>query len=404
MLIRLRQQRWIQCGLLCMLFLRTVITLSEYPFLKPLGYLIWGSCCIGFVMMSYMCLRKPEVTRFDMYTIVYYTLLFVITIVSGNDIKSAAYCIIEIILLLAVFNYFSDNFSLTVKASALVWSAIIYGNLAMMVLYPDWIYAAEDTFTGYLLGGNYNQMGGRIICGCVTNALCLKFGRQWMLNVSATFVAAIVTLLLVGSMTSSFCVLLFTIYCIFPSFKVQKIGLVAFFVFYLCFQFFVCFSGEGLQNNPIAVYIIEDVLGKDMSFTYRTTMWDAAGKLFVKSPIWGFGLADEEWWLANLSSLAKGPHNFIYGIMLSGGLLLLSVFVMICSEVVKKILKFGIDRMYGVLLMGILTWLFMGTMEVYPTFFIIYLLLLAFYYPRIKGEKEPSAEPNTHPLSKTAGS
>lgn len=66
----------------------------------------------------------------------------------------------------------------------------------------------------------------------------------------------------------------------------------------------------------MAVYIIEDVLGKDITFTNRTQLWDAAGKKFVESPILGYGFVDKEWYLANMESFAIGPHNFIYSILL----------------------------------------------------------------------------------------
>ena len=148
----------------------------------------------------------------------------------------------------------------------------------------------------------------------------------------------------------------------------------------MLFQCFVCFSGESLHNNELAVYLVEDVLGKDLTFTERTTVWSASAKLFAESPLIGYGCVTDDWYLENLYSEAVGPHNFIYGVLLHGGVVLLTVFVGIVAMAYRRI-SMCHDRSAQLLLFAFVTLLFMMCFEAYPFFFVFYLISMLNYYP-----------------------
>ena len=144
------------------------------------------------------------------------------------------------------------------------------------------------------------------------------------------------------------------------------------------FQVFVCFQGNVLAESPLAVFFIEDVLGKDITFTNRTYLWDAALRVFMKSPLFGYGFVDGDWYYSHLSSLAKGPHNYIWNVLINGGLILLSLFTYICLLVYAKLPTVSKRNiLYLYLLISVL--FLMMTMEVYPTEFLFILLSLAFF-------------------------
>ena len=132
----------------------------------------------------------------------------------------------------------------------------------------------------------------------------------------------------------------------------------------------------------MAVYIIEDVLGKDITFTNRTQLWDAAGKKFVESPILGYGFVDKEWYLANMESSAIGPHNFIFSILLNGGLTLITILLLSIVVMFRRLMG-HIDKTATIVLMGTCVFLFMSTMEVFPFFFFFGLIYTLYYYPFI---------------------
>ena len=382
MQINLKQLKLLPFVACVLLILRTAVSFNVFAFLLPVSYAVWGGCILCFFCMLFLCSREMQITKLELSVLIYFLLLCVITLLNGTDMKGAVYNTIEVLLLLMLFNYYRHRLPFLIKTLAFIYSVVLYINLAMMIIFPTWMFHAKDVNDSFLLGGNYNAMGCRMICGIVTSVLCVKFSRLWLINTIALFIVSLLTLLLVGSMTSLSNIVIFTFLCLIPSLRLKKLALLSFFVFYLLFQFIVVFSGEGIQHNETAVYIIEEILHKDITFTNRTYLWDAAGKLFASSPLIGYGCVDNDWYLINLSSMAIGPHNFILAVLINGGLLLISAFLYICVVVIRRVLPY-FDNMACLLLMGIVTLLFMMTMEVYPTFFIIYLLTLVYFYPNL---------------------
>lgn len=375
-----------QIGMLTVLTVFVSISFSVFDSLQSISYLVWGLCIINFLIMGVFFIRTPIISIFDLCIMVYLMVLITFTIINGTDIKTAIYKSIEVLLLMMIINY-KHAIPLIVKTCAIVFSLCVYLNLLIMILFPDWMFAAKDLSDCYLLGGNYNQMGSRIITAIVINCICAKFGRKWIVNTVFLIIISIITLALIGSMTALSCITLFTLFCLIPSTRIQKLITVLFLAFFLLFQFTVVFSGQSLHNNAIAVYIIEDLLQKDITFTHRTYLWDSAGTVFSESPIIGYGMVDTDWYFSKMNSFAIGPHNFIYSVLINGGLTLVTILIIICGIALNSILK-NYDKIANVLLMGITTMFFMMTMEVYPFFFLFLLLYITYHYKALNIQKE----------------
>lgn len=372
--------------MLTFLILNVSISFTAFHFLQLLSYIVLGMCLLSFALLSLLSLKKPVINYLDACVIIYLILLIGFTVINGTDIKRAFYHSVEMGLLILILNYWKQP-EVMVKTFSFVLSCSVYANLLIMIIFPDWMFAAKDTFDSYLLGGNYNQIGSRLIFALALNSVCMRWSRWWKLNMVILSLASIITLALVGSMTSLSGILLYLVFCMIPSEKLQKVGSISFFIFYLLFQCFVVFSGEGLHNNSLAVYIIEDVLGKDITFTNRTRLWDAAGTKFAESPIIGYGWVDADWYTSEMDSFAIGPHNFIYSVLITGGVTLLTLLITAMTLTFKRIsAKF--DKHANMLLMGLFTLLFMMLMEVYPFFFLFTLLYVIYYYPTMKFDKD----------------
>ena len=390
MIEKLKKTSLMQIAILTFLIVNVSISFTAFHFLQGISYLVWSICCLSFAVLSVLSIRNPVITYLDACVITYLTMLMVFTIINGTDIKTALYRSIEVVLLILVLNYWQKP-ETVVKTFATVLSVCVYANLMIMIVFPDWMFAAKDTFDSHLLGGNYNQIGSRLVFVLTMTSICIKFSKWWIVNLVALMIVSIITLTLVGSMTSLSCILLFILFCLIPSLRFQKLCLVSFFLFYLTFQFFVVFSGEGLHNNSLAVYIIEDVLGKDITFTNRTQLWDAAGSKFAESPIIGYGFVDSEWYLSEMDSFAIGPHNFIYNVLINGGLSLMTILLLTAIMALRSIRQ-CFDKTAALLLMGTCTMLFMMTMEVYPFFFLFSMFYVIYYYPTMKFQKHESSQ------------
>lgn len=350
----------------------------EMPMLS-FGVLILVLAC--FAVMLTLVMRRHEMTYFGFAIFIYFLLLIVLTIVNVNDIRNSIYTSCSVWLMLLIMRYYRWRMDMVLKSFCIAFSVCIYINFAHIITHPMlWILQDEKSGTGYLLGNNYNQMGCRLIIGLATNLLCLRYSKLWLVNFIGISVASIASLAMVGSMTSLSMVSLFLVFCMIPSARLRRLGIYGLFVVFVLFQVFVVFNGRGLEDNELAVYIIEDVLQKDLTFTNRTHMWESALKIIGESPLWGWGYPDGDWYKSNMTALAIGPHNFILSVLINGGLILFSLYCGICVMAYKAIRPFWQDAMLQKLVFAVLCLWVMSLMEMYMYSIMIYPLVLLFYY------------------------
>ncbi len=381
MSIDLKGQKWFVCFASAVLITGVSISYDIAPMLQSIYRFQNLFGLLSFVILLYFYVRQRKMTVFDFVAFTYVLFLLLTTLLSGTDVGGAIHRAIEVMTLIMIFNYFSDRFSLVIKTMALTFSMCIYMNSIIMLLLPDWMTEAYNQFDSYLIGGNYNQMGGRILPGLVLNILCLRYGRRWWINMILYFVMSMWSLGIVGSMTSLASLIIFAILCMLKSPALRSVALGGYFAVYVLFQVFVVFSGGGLKDNPLAVYLIKDVMGKDMTFTNRTVLWDAAGRIFSESPLIGYGWVPGEWYVAHMTNVAIGPHNFIYSVLVNGGLVLFSILIFLVFVSLRNN-NFKTSYYSWILVSGILTYAFMMLMEVYPFFFLFLLLTVTYYNSR----------------------
>ncbi len=381
MSIDLKGQKWFVCFASAVLITGVSISYDIAPMLQSIYRFQNLFGLLSFVVLLYFYVRQRKMTVFDFVAFTYVLFLLLTTLLSGTDVGGAIHRAIEVMTLIMIFNYFSDRFSLVIKTMALTFSMCIYMNSIIMLLLPDWMTEAYNQFDSYLIGGNYNQMGGRILPGLVLNILCLRYGRRWWINMILYFVMSMWSLGIVGSMTSLASLIIFAILCMLKSPALRSVALGGYFAVYVLFQVFVVFSGGGLKDNPLAVYLIKDVMGKDMTFTNRTVLWDAAGRIFSESPLIGYGWVPGEWYVAHMTNVAIGPHNFIYSVLVNGGLVLFAILIFLVFVSLRNN-NFKTSYYSWILVSGILTYAFMMLMEVYPFFFLFLLLTVTYYNSR----------------------
>ena len=350
--------------------------------LQLLSYAVLAAALLSFLVMAVFYFRRRIISQYVAIIILFQLLLFTSTVINGNEVKECIYQNCTVIFIAMAADYFKDRFHFLIGAVALSFSFCAYLAFLHLMTHPElWIVEDAKVNQGYLLGGNYNQMGGRLLCAIGTSVVCLKYSKWWLLNIIPVVLLSMVPLVIVKSMTSIAGIMLFLVFCFISSRKILKTSIVALIATVILFQIFVCFQGKGIEHNSLAVWMVEDVLGKDITFTNRTYLWDAASKIVTDSPLYGYGLVEGDWYYSHMSSLAKGPHNFIWGILIYGGILLLVVFTFICYMVFVKL--FHLNDRYVLLLYAIAASMFlMMLMEVYPPPLILTVLTLAFFAPR----------------------
>lgn len=370
--------------------LNVTISLSELK-MPALSYGVLAINLVSFLFMLALVAREKEMSQYGFLNFLYLFILIGLTVVNVNDIRNAIYNSVFIWLMLLIMRYYRHRMDMVIKCFTVAFTVCVCINFVHLVTHPLlWLVDDYKDATGYLFGNNYNQMGCRMMVALASNVLCLRYSRIWLINFIALAIVIIASLAMVGSMTSLSMILVFLVCCLLPTSKLRMTAICGLFVVFLLFQIFVVFNGRGLENNGLAVYIVEDVLKKDLTFTYRTHMWESALKIIEESPIWGWGFADADWFKANMSAFAIGPHNFILSILIHGGVILLSIYIMICSKVVKTIMPYLKIKNMQLLLLAVACLWVMSLFEMYPYTIMFYALALLYYSHYVYADADKS--------------
>lgn len=380
--IDLKEQRIIPA--LMMVAYTIYATLTFYVIDEMLlSYLNLASSLTCTLIATYLILRKKIITRLDFVFILYFILIAAVTMANGLDLKNWIFNSSSLFIPLFLFDYYKENPKPLLIGAAIGFSIAIYIGAAQIITHPDmWILEDSKENKGYLLGGNYNQVGCRLIVGILTNIVCLKISRWFSVNIFLLCTISIAILLMVQSMTSLSCIIIFLLVSICPNINLQRLIIWSLLIFAILFEVFVCFSGKGLENNEFATWIIVDVLGKDITFTNRTDMWDSALRVIAESPIWGWGNPDEEWYVGHMSSHAVGAHNLILTILIYGGIMALALYITMLVMSLRKLFRSN-GRMVNCVFASITMVSFMMLMEVYPINCFMFLFIIAYHYNAI---------------------
>lgn len=347
------------------------------------SYLSLAITIMSFVVALTLIIRAGNISRLSLFAAFFLFLVETVSLVTDVAWKDWLYTIIDVALLMFLFHFYRGNLHPLLTGAVIGFSFCIYAQMYQCITNPDmWLIMDEKTNVGYLLGGNYNSIGCRVLVALTTGILSLKMSKWWWINLVPLMSSGIALLFMVQSMTSVTSILLMTLLCLLPNKNFQRLACFSIIALFVLFEIFVCFQGKGFENNDLARWFLIDVLGKDVTFTHRTNMWDAALRVIGESPIWGYGNVNEKWFISNMSSQAVGSHNFILGILINGGIIGLGLYLYIFYIALCKLIAYN-DFYSNVIFIGIASLCIMMLMEYYPVQFPFYLFTLAYYYEQI---------------------
>lgn len=381
MIIRLKEQRVIPALMALVFALYNSLSFTALE-MQMASYLMLAIMLLTTCATALLVAHNRGVSRFTIFSLFFLFWITAVTMIYGNDLKNWVYGSASIAALLFLFDYYRDDIRPLIIGALIGFSIAIYAGMWQLITNPHlWIQISEDenVVSGFLLGGNYNQMGPRLLCGMIANIVCLKFSRWFWVTLIPLTITCIALLVMVQSMTSLVSLLLLIIFCCLPGKQFPRFCVTGLLCVIVLFQVLVCFNGKGIENNETATWFIVDVLGKDITFTYRTDMWDAAMRLFVSSPLTGFGFPSADWYASNLSSFAIGPHNLILGLMIYGGVPGITIFVALLLYTLFQIQKVK-DRSATALYAATVVLLLMSLMEIYSIPIIFFIIVLTHYY------------------------
>lgn len=336
--------------------------------------------------------RQRTIHRFDFLVLMFVFTLEGISLMNGTDWKNWLYATMSISAYLFIFNYYQEQYRTLILSILIVLSIAVYCQLYQCATHPEmWLIEENKDNHGFLLGGNYNQMGSRLIIALTAGMLSIRYSKWLWLNLIPLFISCFAILFMVRSMTALSCLFLFLVFFLIPGKRLLSFGTICLYIGVILFQVIVCFSGTGLENNELARWFIVDVLGKDMTFTYRTHMWDSALRVFFNSPIWGYGFVDSDWFRAHMTNRAIGAHNYILNTMVYGGILLLALYILIALRSIWHLIRIN-DTCSIRMIAAFGVMCIMMLFEVYETPLVFLMLTIMYYYPGLESSQIPSPD------------
>lgn len=217
-------------------------------------------------------------------------------------------------------------------------------NLLLMVIAPGLFGKTETTQGNIFFMGLENQIGYPCVIGLLLVLLndCLN-KEKWKVQYYA-IVLGLITLLnfSVGSLIGAF--VLFLYLTVPPVSKLfDRCHLMVFVtVVGVLLVILVFFNEPVLGFSPIR-FIIENILGKDITLTNRTIIWDVAIEKILERPVWGYGIGDTGDVFTILSidekAMTLSSHNQFLQIWYEGGsvtMIFFVVFLTLGGTLLKK--------------------------------------------------------------------
>lgn len=251
----------------------------------------------------------------------------------------------------------------------------------LYIVFPEGLWYEESWIgTGdkarYLFG-NYNQTGiVSLIALMVSGAYTLQTGRG-KTNMLFLSLASLGTIAAMGSTTSTVGILLVVLY-----FYLQKavkhpyLWICLFLVAYIVFFALIVWQGNAIDDWPLLASFVENVLGKNTTFTMRIYLWLRSVALIIDNPWTGYGVQGVEWMVDQIGG--SGPHNLWLMILLEGGLVLCALFIAIIVKLFVSAFRHDSSRSaYMVVCVSVA--LLMSLFETYHYVCIFSIFVIAYY-------------------------
>lgn len=323
--------------------------------------------------------HNTRITKFDVLVNLLYGFIFVMSIILNNQYIPWLYkWIVVNAILLSANVYWKDNPQQSFYILSFIGSILVYINALLVFLYPDGLYENQNGMAYYLMG-NYNVIGAVSLLVIAFQSIYTMLTHNGKWNLFLLVCTSIIVCAFLGSMTSSvglICCAIYFILC--KRIKHTNALVVSFFIFYAIVFIGIVVMGNSIESYPFIVDFIENVLGKDSTFTQRTTVWFENLQFIVQRPLTGWGNIDYH--IISDYSHALGTHNLFLAILLQSGIIGLIVFVGI---IVKALSSYknnpNLTTQTAVCILCIL--LIMSFFEQY-NFTVVYGIIIIAYYSR----------------------
>lgn len=342
---------------------------------------------IGIMFVTFSYISKKRFPKFFVWLVLLYnSWITFLTIQNNGDIEGAIFQLLLFTGFVAMIDIFSENVQEFIESLLFIFEMFVYLNFVTVLFFPHGFFHRVNDAYGitkeWFLGANNNFLfslfPATLIALLYKNLGGSKFRAYSLISI------ILATQLIRGSGTAKVGIVALILFDLVPLVKYILTpfkGLIVSFT--LSFLIVITGKVEFLRG------FVEGILGKDLTFTSRTFIWNNAISAIQEKPL-GYGmmrLSDIVYILGNFPGwIWKGAthaHNNFLQVLFQGGDIGFSIYFLIILKGAMICRKYWNNRNARLLFYGLFIFTIMSITESLETQMMYLVIVLPFLLPNI---------------------
>lgn len=308
--------------------------------------------------------KEKKISKELIWIVCFYGAILFSTVINSGEVQDYIISICSSLAICLIFNLWLKKNPDTLLDSFKILDIYIYINLVTIIMYPHGMYNSGLFNESWFLGFKNPQIRTILPILCIALIRSYRQRSKISLLTKILVVCSAITMILNGSSTGLVGIVFFILLIFLFHKKYKRIPRVfnLFMVTVITIGLFVGIILFRIQE--MFSFLIVGILGKDLSFTNRAGIWNTAIQVIKQKILFGYGYLKDSDYAALLNfSAATHPHNYILYIAMSGGVLLVMIWLIGILRTSKK-LNNNISSVYGkIILFTLCSFLIMGLTE-----------------------------------------
>lgn len=348
--------------------------LTTFPFINKIYNLLQ---VVNFILIIIFTLKDKKVSKVNMLIILFNMILMLSTILNNGNLEEVITSSMRLIsLCLLIELAIRRNPKEFLRVFEFLLSVLIIINMLSIFLYPDGMYISSVTgySSNWFLGFKNTHILYILPTLIISIINSYIDGEKISKRTIILFLVALISSIKVWSATSLVAIFLLIFFLILIKVLKKHNFKMLFLTYIVAFFSIIIFR---LQN--IFKYIIVDILGKDLTFTGRTFIWDYVIEYIKAKPILGYGYE------YGAIRFAKGynyhsyhAHNIILEILYQTGICGLIIIILIMKLIIKKLEEYKQNAIAKILAFALFIYMIMMLMEAFSFEYFFYIFTLCY--------------------------
>lgn len=291
----------------------------------------YGRMLLSLVVLIYWLLSKSSELLWIGSVAVFYSWLLIASLYNNASASILRQCaeimFFGVTFVMLIDMYTSYDYFRTVKAIRRTLEILFWINFLSVIIFPEGLYIAveRNQNQGYFLGMRNNTI--EIILPLLGTSIIEEyFGKLKKGHTLLLSIAALVTYLISSSSNSLLCVAFLIAYFIFlykkPHMKFMNIWT------YLAASVASTLLIVVWDFEQYFEYIIVELLGKNLNFTGRDTIWQRSIYYISKRYLFGYGVESDEMKMAKIQH-PNSCHNYYLDLLYYGGIFMTLIMLVV---------------------------------------------------------------------------